>query len=53
MKQYTHAWIAFKAVERLESAPLPDEDRAFADGFIRWAKSRKDGVIIGAWYPQD
>jgi hypothetical protein len=51
MKQYTHAWIAFKAVERLETVPMPEEDRAHADSFVRWAKGRKDGVIIGAWYP--
>ncbi len=53
MKKYTHAWIAFKAIERLRSASLTDENRAFADYLIEWFQSYKDGVIRGAWYPDE
>ena len=51
MKKYTHAWIAFKAIERLEGIPESDPNRKPAKALIRWFKARKDGVINGAWYP--
>jgi len=51
MKKYTHAWLAFKAIERLEKAALDQADRAVADNLIRWFKNHRDGVIRGAWYP--
>jgi hypothetical protein len=53
MKKYTHAWIAFKAIERLRSASLTDANRAFADYLIDWFHDHKDGVIRGAWYPDE
>ena len=53
MKKYTHAWIAFKAIERLQSADLTEDNRAFADYLIEWFQSYKDGVIRGAWYPDE
>ncbi len=53
MKKYTHAWIAFKAIERLQHASLTDENRVFADYLIEWFQSHKDGVIRGAWYPDE
>ena len=53
MKKYTHAWIAFKAIERLRSASLTDDNRAFADYLIEWFHDHKDGVIRGAWYPDE
>lgn len=51
MKKYTHAWLAFKAIERLETASVPSSNRPYADRLIRWFQSHKDGVIQGAWYP--
>ena len=53
MKKYTHAWIAFKAIERLQNAQLTDDNRKFADYLIEWFHSHKDGVIRGAWYPDE
>lgn len=51
MKQYTHAWLAFMAVNKLEVSKMGPDDRACADKLIRWFKNHKDGVIRGAWYP--
>lgn len=53
MKKFTHAWIAFKAIERLQNTQLSQENRAFADYLIEWFQSHKDGVIRGAWYPDE
>lgn len=50
MKKYTHAWIAFKAIERLENAELGSK-RDIANSLIKWFKNHRDGVIQGAWYP--
>ncbi|NOY22514.1 MAG: hypothetical protein GXO70_03235 [Acidobacteria bacterium] len=51
MKQYTHAWLAFMAIKRLEQAELSKSNRKYADSLIKWFKDNKDGVIQGAWYP--
>lgn len=51
MKQFSHAWLAFKAIERLELAPLSEANRQCANGLIRWLWNHRDGVIKGAWYP--
>lgn len=51
MKQYSHAWLAFMAIKRLEDAQLPNEDGAYAASLVNWFKNYKDGVIQGAWYP--
>lgn len=51
MKQFSHAWMAFKAIERLEKGALSDVNRQYADEFIRWFWNHRDGVIKGAWYP--
>lgn len=51
MKQFTHAWLAFMAIKRLEDAGLPEKDRKHADNLIEWFRRNKDGVIRGAWYP--
>jgi hypothetical protein len=51
MKKYTHAWLAFKAIERLASVTLSDANRKYADSLITWFSNHKDGVIEGAWYP--
>jgi hypothetical protein len=50
MKQFSHAWLAFKAIERLEKADLGN-DRQNADELIRWFWDHRDGIIRGAWYP--
>lgn len=50
MKQFSHAWLAFKAIERLEKADL-DNNRQIANELIRWFWDHRDGVIQGAWYP--
>lgn len=50
MKQYSHAWLAFKAIERLKKADIPNY-RQDADELIRWLRNHRDGLIKGAWYP--
>jgi len=51
MKKYTHAWLAFMAIKRLEETKLSNRDRRYADSLIGWFKSHRDGVAQGAWYP--
>ncbi len=51
MKQFSHAWLAFKAIERLERAELSQNNRQYADELIRWFWNHRDSVIRGAWYP--
>jgi hypothetical protein len=51
MKQYTHAWLAFMAIKRLEESQLTKADKTYATSLIKWFKDYKDGVIQGAWYP--
>ena len=51
MKKFTHAWIAFKAIERLKSADLKAANKNAAEFLVNWFENHKDGVIRGAWYP--
>jgi hypothetical protein len=51
MKQYTHAWLAFMAMKRLEKTELSKNYRKSADSLVRWFKNNKDFVVQGAWYP--
>lgn len=51
MKKYTHAWLAFMAIKRLEATELSNTNRRYADNLIKWFKNNRDGVIQGAWYP--
>lgn len=51
MDQYTHAWIACKAVERLSSDRLDPGERQTAARLVELFDQHKDGVIQGAWYP--
>lgn len=51
MKQYTHAWLAFMAIKRLEDAEFTGNNGIYASDLIRWFKNHKDGVIRGSWYP--
>ena len=55
MKKYTHAWLAFMAMKRLQYADyssvtdehiVPD-----AKSLVKWFKDYRDFVIEGAWYP--
>ena len=50
MKAYTHAWIAFKAIERLDKSNLGSKQEV-GKSLISWLKNHRDGVIQGAWYP--
>ena len=51
MKKFTHAWLAFMAIKRLEDAGLSATDGEYAQSLIEWFRRHKDGVIRGAWYP--
>jgi len=51
MKRFTHAWLAFMAIKRLEETKLSDTHRRYADNLIGWFKNHRDDVIQGAWYP--
>ena len=51
MKKFTHAWLAFMAVKRLEDTELSKSNRKYADGLIEWFRDHRDGVTQGAWYP--
>lgn len=51
MKQYTHAWLSFMAIKRLEKAQIPSNYQKRIQSFIKWFKNHRDFVIQGAWYP--
>jgi len=53
MKKYTHAWLAFMAIKRLEDKKdkFSAADRKYAENLIDWFKGHKDNVVEGAWYP--
>ena len=57
MKQYTHAWLAFMAIKRLDLYPFPENTalqrkiKTDAAALVRWFKSYRDFVIEGSWYP--
>ncbi|NOR54130.1 MAG: hypothetical protein GQ536_08600 [Candidatus Aminicenantes bacterium] len=51
MKKYTHAWLAFMAIKRLETTKINDKDQKYANNLITWFKNHKDDVTQGAWYP--
>jgi hypothetical protein len=51
MKQYTHAWLPFKAIQRLQTVQLSTTNRHAADALVTWFMGHRDGVIRGAWYP--
>jgi len=51
MKQFTHAWLAFMAINRLSKTKMNYESRRYADELIKWFKNHRDGVIQGSWYP--
>ncbi len=51
MKKYSHAWLSFMAIKRLEEAELSRTNRNYADNLIGWFKRHRDDVTQGAWYP--
>lgn len=51
MKQYTHAWLAMMAMQRLEKAALSKSEQKAAKSLIKWFKNNRDFVVQGAWYP--
>lgn len=63
MKQYTHAWLAFMAIKRLETANILYKEKAdkkknadiqaAAASLVKWFKDYRDFVIKGAWYPDE
>lgn len=63
MKKYSHAWLAFMAIKRLEVIATTTDDavvkgvsddvRQHAKTLWKWFKNYRDFVIEGAWYPDD
>ncbi len=51
MKQYTHAWLAFMAIKRLEKSDISITYKSEAQTLIKWFKSHRDFVLQGSWYP--
>ena len=51
MKQYTHAWLAFMAIKRLDRYEFPDNTslqrtiKADAAALVKWFKNYRDFVI--------
>ncbi|OGN95407.1 MAG: hypothetical protein A2Y89_04475 [Chloroflexi bacterium RBG_13_51_18] len=55
MKKWSHAWLAFMAVKRLEDKKqdLNETDLKHVESLISWFMSHKDGVAQGAWFPDE
>ena len=53
MKKYTHAWLAFRAIKRLQFADIPENLKDDANSLVKWFKDYRDFVIKGAWYPDE
>ena len=53
MKKYTHAWLAFMAIKRLQYADIPEENRDDAKSLVKWFNDYRDFVIEGSWYPDE
>ena len=63
MKKYSHAWIAFMAIKRLEVIASTDnkdvindvtkEIRTEAKALVKWFMDYRDFVIQGSWYPDE
>jgi hypothetical protein len=65
MKKYSHAWLAFMAIKRLEDRlknkiedkdedekkKLTNDELKYVGNLIKFFKDHKDAVIEGAWYP--
>ncbi len=63
MKKYSHAWLAFMAIKRLEVIAnttdatvvkgVSDDVRKQAKSLWKWFRDYRDFVIQGAWYPDE
>ena len=53
MKKYTHAWLAFMAIKRLQNADIPEVNREDAQSLVKWFHDYRDFVIEGSWYPDE
>lgn len=53
MKKYTHAWLAFMAIKRLQNADIPETNRDDAKSLVKWFHDYRDFVIEGSWYPDE
>ena len=53
MKKYTHAWLAFMAMKRLQHANIPEDLQDDAKSLVKWFHDYRDFVIEGAWYPDE
>lgn len=64
MKKYSHAWVAFMAIKRLETIANASSDsvvvkgvsedvRKQAKSLVKWFMDYRDFVIQGAWYPDE
>ena len=63
MKKYSHAWLAFMAMKRLEVIAttedetvvkgVSDDVRQQAKALWKWFRNYRDFVIEGAWYPDE
>lgn len=53
MKKYTHAWLAFMALKRLQYANIPEANRDDAKSLVKWFHDYRDFVIEGSWYPDE
>ena len=53
MKKYTHAWLAFMAIKRLQYADIPEANRDDANSLVKWFHDYRDFVIEGSWYPDE
>jgi len=53
MKKYTHAWLAFMAIKRLQQVKHSKKNQPHADSLVSWFMGHRDDVIQGAWYPDD
>ena len=51
MKKYTHAWLSFMAIKRLEQSYISQSNQKYSSSLIEWFKNHNDDVIQGAWYP--
>ena len=53
MKQYSHAWLAFKAIKRINDmeSDVSARDQPHLKSLALWLMHNEDDIIQGAWYP--
>jgi S1/P1 Nuclease. len=45
--------LAFMAIKRIEKGNVPPKFKKQADALVRWFSEHKEGIIKGAWYPDE